>query len=106
MTRMRILKFNINEQKIEKDISCDFSNIVAGTKGYLYAQFSFSQDWNGCKKASCFVNQGKEYFAPIINGMSKIPEDALTQSIFYVYAIGEKDGYRITTNRVGVRQNG
>lgn len=46
---MRILKFIINGQIIEKDPFCDFSGLVAGCKE-LYAEFSFSPEWRGNKK--------------------------------------------------------
>lgn len=36
---MRILQFRINGQKLSKD--GDFSGLIAGTKGYLYAAYNF-----------------------------------------------------------------
>lgn len=35
---MRILQFQINGQKLSKD--GDFSELIAGTKGYLYAAYN------------------------------------------------------------------
>lgn len=36
---MRILQFQINGQKLSKD--GDFSELIAGTKGYLYAAYEY-----------------------------------------------------------------
>lgn len=52
---MRILQFRINGQKLSKD--GDFSNLVAGTKGYLKAAFNFDEDWDGCRKAAVFLRK-------------------------------------------------
>ena len=49
---MRILQFRINGQKLSKD--GDFSGLIAGTKGYLYAAYNFDREWDGCKKAAVF----------------------------------------------------
>ena len=36
---MRSLKYIVHGQSLERDNSCDFSNIVAGSKKYLMLQF-------------------------------------------------------------------
>lgn len=46
---MRTLKFIITAQNVQKDPDCDFSGIVAGTEGYLQAEFLFSEEWAGCR---------------------------------------------------------
>lgn len=101
---MRILKFNVSEQLIEKDSSCDFTGIVAGTKGYLQAAFSLSSEWRGCKMAAVFSCLGKEYPVPVIRERCDIPDEALKWYSFGVRLVGEKEGYRITTNEIKVRQ--
>ena len=101
----RILKFIINGQNIQPDPSCDFSGIVAGTKGYLCAEFQFTPEWNGCKKAALFSSLGNEHAVPIANGKCNIPEKALTWNKFSVKVVGERDGYRITTGKVEVLQD-
>ena len=53
MENKRTLVFKINRQKIEKD--GDFSGLVKGTRGYLQASFSYTNEWNGCKKAAVFL---------------------------------------------------
>lgn len=101
---MRTLKFIIAAQAIIKDPDCDFSGIVSGTKGYLYAQFSFSEEWEGCRMAAVFSSLGKEYPRPIKNGGCEIPAEALTWDYFGVRVVGQRENYRITTDEVKVKQ--
>lgn len=103
---MRTLSFCVDRQQITKDENCDFSGLVPGTEGYLNAYFSFTGEWDGCKKAAVFSCNGKECAVPIINGSCVIPAQALKKSFFKVYVVGERDGYRIITNKVEVLQNG
>lgn len=103
---MRTLRFLVDGQSINKDQSCDFSHIVSGTKGYLCASFSFSSDWDGCRKAAIFSCLGRDHPVPIINNKCQIPESALLYKYFRVKVVGEKDGYRITTNSEEVKQDG
>lgn len=103
---MRILKFMVDDQSIKKDSSCDFKGLVPGTKGYLEAHFQFSDEWKGCKRAAVFTVLGKEHAVPLINGKCEIPEKALTWKIFSIKVVGIRDGYRITTNKVEVLQDG
>ena len=102
---MRLLKFKVNGQRIIKDPECDFGNIVAGTEGYLYAEFSFSKEWNGCKNIARFIRGGKEH-AFILDGTNtcKIPSEVLTGRTFKVGILGCKEGYRITTNDLTIHQ--
>lgn len=104
---MRILSFLVNEQQLKKDPKCNFQNISKNTKGYLYAKFTFGKGWNGCRVAASFWCLNKEY--PVIiekDGICVIPEKALTWSNFKVSLTGVKDGYKITTNKVTVEQEG
>lgn len=99
-----MLNFHVEKQKISKSYGCDFSGIARGTSGYLKAAFSFSDEWNGCKKAASFWKLGKEYPALIINGQCEIPEEALTWGNFQVSVTGVRDNFVITTNKVTVEQ--
>lgn len=38
---MRTLEFVVKGQKMIKKADCDFTNIIAGSKGYLRAKFYF-----------------------------------------------------------------
>lgn len=101
---MRLLKFNVNAQTIEKDPDCDFDNIVAGTQGYLKAQFTFSPEWRDCILVASFWRGKSEHAVFIRNGECMIHPDALVGPTFRVSVTGQRGDYRITTNKVLVRQ--
>ncbi len=104
---MRILKFKVNAQKISIDEKCDFSNITKGTKGYLYAEFKLSKEYDGCGKIAVFKTFENEYPAILDNNnRCEIPEDALKWNIFKVKIIGVREGYRIQSNYTEVKQDG
>ena len=104
---MRTLKFIINGQIIEKDPSCDFSGLVAGTENYLQAEFAFSDEWDGRKKAATFWKLGREYPVPLYGDgriVCKIPKEALTSRSFDVSVTGMHGNEFIPTNTVNVEQ--
>ena len=101
---MRILKFNVTNQILERDKSCDFRGIVSDSKNYLEAEFNFNDEWKGYKKIAVFVNGDKEYPTAIINGKCKINNDALTSRSFCVYVVGKKEEEQIKTTSIRVRQ--
>lgn len=101
---MRLLKFNVNAQQIQKDPTCDFNNIVAGTEGYLRAQFTFSPEWRDCVIVASFWRGTKEHAKVIQNGACDIPTEVLTGPTFRVSVIGQRGDYRITTNKTLIRQ--
>lgn len=101
---MRTLKFTVNAQCINKDSDCDFTNIVAGTQNYLQAYFTFSPEWHDCIKVASFWRGEKEHAVLIKDGTCNIPPEALTGRTFRVSVIGQRGDYRITTNRILVRQ--
>lgn len=102
----RTLKFAVDRQIISKCQDCDFSGIVKGSEGYLKAMFVFSREWYGCKVAASFWCGGTEYAVPVKNGECVIPSEALTGDQFYVSLMGVKEGYKITTNKLKVPQEG
>lgn len=101
---MRTLAFNVNSQQLTKDPACDFSGLVAGTRNYLQACFSFSQEWADCQLVASFWRGKKEHAAYIVNGVCDIPPEALVGRTFKVSVTGQKGDYRITTNKVVVHQ--
>lgn len=103
---MRILKFVVSRQSIKPDPTCDFSDIVLGTEGYLEASFSFSKEWNGCGKIAVFTKLSKEYPVRLEGDTCIIPAEALTFRNFYVSVIGVRPGYRINTDKAEVLQHG
>lgn len=103
---MRVLKFTVNGQFIQRDASCDFENIAPGSKGYLVAQFAFDSEWDGCTIAAAFWRGSKEYAAHVVNGRCKIPAEALAGAIVGVSVTGERGDFRITTNKTQFYQGG
>lgn len=106
---MRTLRFIVDDQVIRQDPSCDFTNLVPGTEGYLQAHFSFSPAWNGCAKVVAFSSLfGKEYQPQLLKDghTCVIPSEALVKSSFQMRVIGKKDGYKLNTNYVTVVQDG
>lgn len=104
---MRILEFNINKQRLNKKIGCDFSGLVAGSVGYLQAKFYFSEDeWVGCtSKIARFWLDGVEHAEELdSNNSCVIPSEVLTGSKFEVSVLGAAPGYKIKTNKIAVRQ--
>lgn len=103
---MRTLEFVVEGQLIKKKTDCDFSNIVAGSVGYLKAKFYFSSEWDGCKKAASFwSNDGNEY--PVLldsNDECVISPHALTGERFQVSVTGAKTNYKIKSTKTKVRQ--
>lgn len=105
---MRTLKFIVDGLIIKQDPNCDFSNIVHGTEGFLQAEFSFSNEWDGLVKVAEFYSAlGKEYPARLLyDGKSCIiPVEALQKCVFKVRILGQGK-IKLCTNKVEVHQNG
>lgn len=108
---MRILEFDVGQQRLMKNKNCDFSGLVSGTEGYLYAKFNFSNDWDGCKKIVSFWTvdveslQTNEYavYLDDDDSCAIVPEVLLLER-FYISIIGTKPGYKITTNKLRIEQ--
>ena len=102
----RVLEFTVDKQRIIKNRDCDFSNIVAGSSGYLKAKFYFvSNEWKGCKKAASFwLNSAESAVLLDKSNTCLIPTEALVGEKFEVSVTGMKDTFRITTNKTKVRQ--
>lgn len=104
---MRVLKFIVDGQTISPDPSCNFENLILGTKGYLTAEFTFSKEWESCTKvAAFFSNLGTEYEPQVIksNNTCLIPNKALEKSIFKIQVFGQHKDYKLCTNKVAVHQ--
>ena len=103
---MRVLSFDVNGQQISKNPDCDFSGLVAGTRNYLQAHFSFSPDWDGCALIASFWKGSNEYAVPIKDNVCMIPPEVLIGKSYGVSIIGQRSDYRITSNRIYIRQEG
>lgn len=105
---MRSLKFNVSGQIVSPDQSCDFTGLVPGTEGYLKAEFSFSEEWNGCGKIAEFRRYAtsEPVSAKLVGGECVIPAEALIGKSFKVSVIGIRQGFRLQTNMTEVKQDG
>jgi hypothetical protein len=101
---MRVLEFIVEGQKLIKNPSCDFENLVPGTEGYLRAHFSFSPDWNDCVLIARFFRGKDEYARQIVNNTCDIPPEVLKGRVFSISVLGQRAQYRITTNRILIVQ--
>ena len=100
----RKLRFIVAGQEIKKDPSCDFSNIVANSRGYLTASFTFLGDWASMQKVGLFYKYGREHAEKISGNECVIPAEALTHTNFQVGVCGVKDNTRVFTNKVTIEQ--
>jgi hypothetical protein len=101
---MKVLNFNIVGQTITRDPLCDFSGLVAGSRGYLHARFHFSADWAGCKKVAIFSGNGAPYPVPLTHNTCEIPAEALLGAAVQVRVIGRRPGFEISTGTVAFPQ--
>lgn len=102
---MRVLNFDVIEQKLQKNPKSDFSGIIRGSRGYLQCGFSLSKEWANCKIAASFWRFDEEIdAAPVIGGNCTIPDSVTDYREFEISLVGVRKGYRITTNRVKIEQ--
>ena len=96
-----MLTFNIKNQTISRT---DKFRPVSGSRNYLTAKFSFSEDWTDTEKTAlfCLMPDGEVFRSSIdATGMCEVPEAALDGSwprTLTVSVVGIGDGKRITTN--------
>ena len=109
---MRVLEFEVKQQRIRKQPGCDFSHIVAGSNGYLQAKFNFSSEWDGCRKVATFSGEQPEPETSVFldeNNCCEIPREALVGKSFDVFVTGAKKTlssgtYLFQTSRMTVTQ--
>lgn len=106
---MRTIKFIVDKQTITLDPKCDISDLVPGTSGYVQAEFSFTSEWDDCKKVVAFYsNLGREFEPQILTNRNvcAIPAEALKRAIFKVRVIGQSGRYKLATNKLSIHQRG
>ena len=104
---MRILEFTVRNQRLLKKATCDFSGLVAGSVGYLYAKFEFPYGgWDNCqvKIARFWIGDKESAVTLDENNMCEIPSEVLTGEEFRVCLLGASKDYRVDTNKVHVYQ--
>ena len=70
---MRVLEFIASGQRLVPSPHCDFTGIVAGSRGYLQARVFFDKEWADCKKVAVFVSKGREYPVALRYNLCEIP---------------------------------
>lgn len=93
---MRTIKFKVNQQRI-KNIN-SVCHIYQGTDNYLKLEFTFNEDWDGCKKAISFIRSGKQELPILLDNDSCIvPSEAFDTNQLSFYIVGKTDKCRIET---------
>lgn len=104
---MRTLRFKVSGQELIRAPGCNFSNIIAGTSGYLQAAFEFGQDWDGTVQVAAFYPyfQSQEVGRLIKDGACIVPDEVAAYDTFKVGVVGQREnGQRITTNLITIKQ--
>ena len=101
---MRVLKFKVNQQKLEKDPSCDFSDIIQGSKNYLCCDFVFDKNLQKYRKVACFINDRSVEYVPIINDRCFVPDSVAQGDVinFFITFVDKEEQF--DTNQIYVRQ--
>ncbi|WP_270289631.1 hypothetical protein [Enterocloster citroniae] len=93
---MRTLRFRVSGQELTRAPGCDFSNIIAGTSGYLQTAFEFGPDWDGTVRVAAFY---------IRDGVCIVPDEITPCDQFKIGVVGQREnGQRITTNLITIKQ--
>lgn len=91
------LLFNIANQQINQvNSQC----VVSDSVNYLYAQFFFSDDWDGFEKTAVFTGSDSAYTALLNDGGCTVPHEIITAGRFSVSVFGIRGDVRITTDTV------
>ena len=104
---MRTLRFKVSGQELTRAPGCNFSNIIAGTSGYLQAAFEFGQDWDGTVQVAAFYPylQSQEVGRLIKDGTCIVPDEITAYDTFKIGVVGQREnGQRITTNLITIKQ--
>ena len=101
---MRTLKYKAQGQKIIRDNTCDFSNIVRGTNNYINLIFEWDEDWKNKAKVISLRNAEGVEKNLVINKSIALPEVVTNGSMFSFVLYGKDAVEKIQTNREYVEQ--
>ena len=90
------LLFCVDKQHISR---VDKNNVVADSRNYLFAEFSFSEEWNSLIKTAVFRHGDKNYSVVLNNDFCIVPWEVISSGIVYVSCFA---GDRITTDMAKV----
>lgn len=94
--QQKILEFSVNDQFIHTP----HYQVVADSKGYLVARFSFNETWQGLTKTAVFQGaNGRCYHILLTEDSCLVPHEVITPTRFFVSVFG---GDRLTTDRAVV----
>ena len=71
--------------------------IASGSKNYLNAVFTFSQDWEGMCKTAIFIRNGVKKCKLLVEDQCVIPWEVIQQGGFVLSLVGMRDGSVVTT---------
>lgn len=101
---MRELDFIVNGQTLMKDPLCDFTGLVAGTKGYLKLYFEFSPAWKNYKKAVRVKADSTVSYIPIENGYANLDDFSAAHTRLTISVKGVDGDKVLTTDSVVISQ--
>ncbi len=81
-----ILKFNVDRQTISRT---DNNTPHSGSKGYLSAEFTFSEDWEGLVKTAVFTHGEQSYEILLDNNACLVPHEVIECGVLYVAVRGD-----------------
>ena len=94
--KQKTLDFFVDEQFIR----APHHKVVADSRGYLTARFSFGDAWRGLTKTAVFLGaDGRTYHVLLTDDACEVPPQVLRPTQFFVSVFG---GDRLTTDRVAV----
>lgn len=105
MANQMTITFNVENQTLSRT---DTNKIVEKSKNYLHATFTFSEDWEGTRKAIIVEDGGLKFKVYLDeNNSCDIPNKAVSYDGFMVSVIGEniENFVTITTNDLFVSVN-
>lgn len=74
--------------------------IVAGSKGMMRLHFGFDSEWEGFRAVADFGDDA----TPICDDVCMVPDGCTDGPVVKFRVIGERDGSRLVTDRVVLRQ--
>lgn len=105
--QQKILEFSVNDQHIRTPRTV----VVADSRDYLIARFTFNETWRDLTKTAVFQGaDGRAYYMLLEDDCCRVPEEVIQPTRFLVSVFG---GDRLTTDRAmveveasGFTQNG
>ena len=91
----RIIKFSVDRQRL----AASEVSVVADSRNYLSAWFTFDKTWDGVEKTAVFSQGENVYNMLLIDDMCRIPAEVITGDGFYVSVFG---GDLITADKIKI----